>query len=104
MRSPNMKQSIVTLVSIAAIVSTVFAHGGNPHVMGTVTSIDEKTIEVKTEEGKTVSAHLTKETKYTKGDKAATRADVKVGMRAVLHLEGKGEHQTVHEVKLAADE
>jgi preprotein translocase subunit YajC len=103
MRSMNPKLIVVTVLSTLAFTALVLAHGGNPHVMGTVTAIDEHRIEIKTEEGKTVSAHLTKDTKYSKGDTAVTRADVKIGMRAVLHLEGKGEHQTVHEVKLAVE-
>ena len=94
---------VITLLSTVAFAAFVFAHGGNPHVMGTITAIDEHRIEVKTEDGKTVSVHLTKDTKYSKGDKTVTREDAKIGMRAVLHLEGKGERQTVHEVKLAPE-
>jgi len=90
----------VSLIASLAFATIVLAHGGNPDVMGTVTAIDEKQIEVKTSEGKIISVHLTKDTKYFKGDIPAVRADVKIGMRAVLHLEGKGEHSTVHEVQL----
>ena len=102
-RSMNPKLIVVTLLSALAFMALVLAHGGNPHVMGTVTAIDEHRIEVKTEAGKTVSALLTKDTEYFQGDTAVTRADVKIGMRAILHLEGKGEHQTVHEVKVAGE-
>ena len=102
-RSMNLKLTVITLLSTLAFTAMVLAHGGNPHVMGTVTAIDEHRIEVRTEDGKTVSAHLTKDTKYSKGDTTVARTDVKIGMRAVLHLEGKGEHQTVHEVKLSVE-
>ena len=91
---------LVSLIATLASATLSYAHGGKPDVMGTVIAVDEHQIEVKTPDGKTVSAHLTKETKYFKGDAPVTRADVKVGMRAVLHLEGKGEHLTVHQVDL----
>lgn len=92
---------IVTLILAIALAAPAHAHEGKPDVMGTVTAIDEHRIEVKTLEGKTVSVPLTKDTKYSKGDTPLARSDVKIGMRAVLHLEGKGEQLTVHEVKLA---
>ena len=101
---PSMHKAVAAvslIVAFAFAFATIAnAHGGNPDVMGTVTAIDEKQIEVKTSEGKIISVHLTKDTKYFKGDIPAVRADVKIGMRAVLHLEGKGEHLTVHEVQL----
>ena len=102
-RSKYPKLTVVILLSTFAFAAIVFAHGGYSHVMGTITAIDEHRIELKTQEGKTVSANLTKDTKYIKGGKAVTRAEAKIGVRAVLHLDGKGEHQTVHEVKLAAE-
>jgi len=95
--------ALLSMIAILTLSASAFAHGGNPHIMGTVTAIDEHQIEVKTTDGKTVSATLTKDTKYTKGKEPATRADVKVGMRAVLHLEGKGEPKTVHLVDLPSE-
>ena len=97
------RRLVLALIASVSLVSIVLAHGGNPHLMGTVTAIDVRQIEIKTADGKIVSAHLTKDTKYSKGDTPVTHADVKIGMRAVLHFEGKGVHQTVHEVKLAPD-
>src|SRR5262245_10043857 len=101
MKDP-MRKTLAGLSAIAILTLSVsaFAHGGNPHLMGIVTVIDESRIEVKTTDGKTVSALLTKDTKYTKGKEPATHSDVKVGMRTVLHVEGKGERMTVHQVDL----
>ena len=95
--------AVLSAIAVLTIPLAAFAHGVNPDVMGTITAIDEHRIEIKTPEGKTVSAHLTKDTKYTKGKEPATRSDAKVGMRTVLHVEGKGEHMTAHQVELPSE-
>ncbi len=41
-----------------------WAHGGNEHVMGTVTAIDASHLDVKTPQGSTVSIKLTDKTEY----------------------------------------
>lgn len=95
--------AVLSTITVLTLSASAFAHGGKPDVMGTVTAIDEHRIEVKTTEGKIVSAELTKETKYSKGKVPATHNDVKVGMRTVLHIKGSGEHMTVHQVELPSE-
>ena len=93
----------VPLIAALALATSARAHEGKPDVMGTVTAIAERRIEVKTPEGKIVSAHLTMNTKYTEGFTPVTRSDVKVGMRAVLHCEATGDELTVFEVRLPSE-
>jgi len=76
----------------------VLAHGGHPHVMGTVTAVAADHLEVKTKDGKAVSVPLAKTTRYSKGDQKATPADVHAGDRVVVHLGADG---AAEEVKLA---
>jgi len=97
-----MRKLSVLLVLIAFLghAPVADAHEGQPDVMGTVASIDERRIEVMTPEGGLVSADLTINTKYTQGFAPMTRSDVKVGMRVVLHYEALGDQRTVSEVKL----
>ncbi len=79
----------------------VMAHGGHVHrVMGTVTAIDSDRIEVETMDGERLSAHLSDDTKYFKGDVPATAADLQVGIRAVLFLADEDGNKTVREVRL----
>ena len=94
--------SSLLLLSLLAFVGSVEAHGGGAHVMGIVTTVDASHVEVKTEEGKIVTAHLTGETKYMKGTTPANAADLKAGLRVVLHLAGEGKDQWVREVHLPA--
>ena len=77
------------------------AHEGDDHtVMGTVTAVDANHIEVKTQEGKVVSARLDEKTTYFKGKTPAKIDDVKVGLRAVLKLTGEGKKLRARLVRL----
>lgn len=53
---------VVWFLMISAVPS--WGHGGNEHVMGTVTVIDATHLEVKTPQGATVSIKLTDKTEY----------------------------------------
>jgi len=61
-----MLNLIAVLVVLFSIVSSSpsWSHGGNEHVMGTVTAIDAAHLEVKTPQGATVSIKLTDKTEY----------------------------------------
>ncbi len=95
-----MKHVFAPILAIAMIlVSTaVLAHGGHPHVQGTVASISTDKIVVTTSAGPT-TVRLTDATKYYRGtdeSHPATAADVKTGMRVVVHLGGDGKAAEVH--------
>jgi|SRR5581483_5195987 len=75
-----------------------FAHGGREHVLGTVASIDEHTIVVRTKSGD-VSVPLAAATRYFHGSgtKHPARADeVRDGMRVVVHYGADGRAAEVH--------
>jgi hypothetical protein len=74
----------LTLLLILLASGLALAHGGG-HVMGTVTALTAERIDVKTKDGKTVSVPLTKTTKVLQGDEKATRKDVHIGSRVVVH-------------------
>ena len=90
----------LTVILLLRAFNSVQAHGSGHHVMGTVSAADSNHVEVKTTDGKVVSAKLDKETKYFRGKAPATLADVKVGMRIVLHLADDGDNPTVREARL----
>lgn len=61
------------------------AHEGHEHkVMGTVSAVDAKRVEVTDKDGKKVSVQLTPETKYEHGTMAAEASHVAVGQRVVV--------------------
>jgi len=93
--------ALVGLILALAVPAKVLAHEGHEHlVMGVVTAVNADHVAVKTKEGKVVSARLTNDTKYFKGEEPATLADVKEGLRAALRLVEEGKNLTAREVRL----
>ncbi len=97
-----MKKILGLALSISSLlVSTaLFAHGGQEHTMGTVSAIDAKHVEVKTQDGKTVSIQLTSDTKYVKGKTAAAFADVVVGTRVMVESKKDKDQLVATEVQI----
>lgn len=97
-----MRKSLSLALSLSALlVSTaLFAHGGHEHTMGTVSAIDAKHVEVKTQDGKTVSIQLSPDTKYVKGKTAAAFADVTVGTRVMVESKKDRDQLVAVEVQL----
>src|SRR5262245_18474476 len=97
-----MGKTLSVMLSIATLLvaATLFAHGGLVHTMGTVAAVDANHIEVKTQDGATVSIQLTGDTKYLKGKAPAKASDVSVGMRVMVESKKDREKLVAAEVKL----
>src|SRR5438093_1110738 len=97
-----MRKTLGLTVSIATFLfsTLLLAHGDLVHTMGTVTSIDAKHIEVKTQDGATVSIQLTADTKYLKGKAPAKPSDVAVGMRVMVESKKDNDKLVAAEVRL----
>ena len=80
----------------------VFAHGGETHILGTVTALDAQHVVVKTKEGQTLSIRVTQKTKYREGETAATGADLKVGDRVYVEAARDGDTLTASEIRFAS--
>jgi hypothetical protein len=80
-----------------------FAHGGMEHILGTVTAITDHSLSVKTREGATTTVGFDGETKFVKGDAAATIKDVQVGSRVVIHAHNHDGSLHAAEVKIGRD-
>ncbi len=97
------KITIVLTLALSLLTSGLaLAHEGRKHashLMGTVTAMTAKQIEIRTKDGKTVQVPLTAGTKYLQGTRKATKANVKKGMRVILELGAKG---VAEEVRLSA--
>jgi hypothetical protein len=77
-----------------------FAHGGMDHVMGTVTEVSDHSVSVKTNDGAVTTVEFDGETKFIKGDSAATVKDVQVGSRVVIHAHRHDNSLHAAEVKI----
>lgn len=95
-----MRELSLSLLLIL-VSNSLLAHGGKTHIMGTVTAVDARHVEVKTKEGKTVSILLNNDTKYHQGTAAAAFSDIQVGQRVVVDATGKGDTMTASEIHLA---
>ncbi|MBI4485371.1 MAG: hypothetical protein HY655_05115 [Acidobacteria bacterium] len=74
----------VALIAALVIPAAAWAHEGHSEkVMGTVASIQDNHVMVKTTAGKTVMVMLDAKTKITRGKTTLKAADVKVGDRVV---------------------
>lgn len=97
------KRTLALAVALSlALAGALRAHGGNTHVLGTVTAVDATHVEVKTKAGKTVTVKLTEATKFTKNGAAAAAKDMQVGQRVAVEAKPKGEALEASEVKLGA--
>jgi len=96
--------AVWTLLAAAALPVALLAHEGHEHVIGTVTAVDAKHIEVQ-HHGKKVSVNLTPETKYVKTDatQAAKPEDLKVGARVVIDAEAKDGNFTALQVRIGVE-
>jgi len=79
-----MVRYCVLAVALLCMTSTVFAHGTSQHVLGTVTAIDVKHIEVKTNKGAIVSIGLTKQTRFREKGHPKSTLTPAVGDRVVI--------------------
>ncbi len=95
-----MKRIFATLFALALMVSTAYAHNGMEHVMGTVTSVADNSITVKTADGKSKTIATNIDTKYSRMDAAISVKDIKVGDHVVIHATEKNEKLTAATVKV----
>jgi hypothetical protein len=97
-----MKRLLVTVAALSIALSGVaFAHGDQPHILGTVVSATDTAIVVKTTKGnRTVMVDAS--TKVMRGEKATALNEVKAGERVVIHPMTHEGHVMALEIDLAA--
>jgi hypothetical protein len=80
-----------TVITFLAAVPVALAHDGHIHtVMGTVTAVDQKHVEIKTPSGEILSIALNEKTTFVRAKKKIDPAELKVGKRVVIGI-GNGE-------------
>src|SRR6266498_5398564 len=92
---------VVTLVAaLAAAPATAHEKGGR--VMAVVESVTTERLVVKASDGHPVEFAVTKETRFSRGERPARADDVRVGDRVVVHGKRAGERLEAVSVKLGA--
>ena len=86
----NIASKVVTfLAAVIVVAGAAHAHGGKPHLLGTVVQLHESHLIVKDKAGAEHTVELTGATKLEKAGKAATRADLVAGVRVDVHFADK---------------
>lgn len=80
----------------------VWAHGSGQHVLGTVVAIDDKSVDVKTTKGGTVSVKLTAQTRFKQKGNAKSVERPSVGDRVVIEASKDDKVLTAIEVHYSA--
>ena len=96
---------LLALFALAGLVITsrlAQAHGGFEHVMGTVTSVSDNTVSVKTTDGRDVQVRLDAKTAFLRGAQAVSKADLKVNDRVVIDVTKQDGSLLAHQVKLGS--
>jgi hypothetical protein len=94
--------AILAIMVIALIPAIASAHGGEEHVVGTITKVSDSAVTVKTTAGKTEHVGLDAKTICTRGDQSIQKTDIHVGDRVVIHAEEVNEKLVAHTVEIGA--
>jgi hypothetical protein len=76
---------LIFVACISLVAAAALAHGGEEHVIGTVTKVAPDSITVETTANKPVTVAVALETKFIKAKTPAKIADLNVGDRVVIH-------------------
>jgi hypothetical protein len=96
----TVKRSFVLLAGALLFASLLFGHG-DP-ILGAVTDVKSDSFTIKDKDGKSVVIMVTKDTKYLMNKKAATKADLKVGVRVTIDaaMDDKMKMYHAHEIEI----
>jgi hypothetical protein len=95
--------ALTTILALALLPAILSAHGGEEHVIGTVTKVSDTSVTVKATTGKIVEVGFdAKMTTYARAKLPTQKSDVKVGDRIVIHAMEVNEKLVAHTVELGA--
>lgn len=95
--------ALVLALATLNITIPAVAHEGMEHITGTITSVGDNTLTVKTPKGKTVKVNVDAKTEYARGKAVAKMADLKEGDRVVVHAMEMNGSMVAHEVNIGAN-
>ncbi|HEY6344730.1 MAG TPA: hypothetical protein VIY49_24810 [Bryobacteraceae bacterium] len=95
--------ALAAILAVALLPTIASAHGGEEHVIGTVTKVSAASVTVKTTAGKTVDVGFDDaKTTYSRASQPIHKTDIKVGDRVVIHAEEVNEKLVAHTVEIGA--
>ena len=97
---PRTQVAILAVMSVALLTAIATAHGGEEHVMGTVTKVSDTAVTVKTTAGKAVEVGFDAKTTYQRAKQPIQKSDIKVGDRIVIHATEVKEKLVAHTVEI----
>lgn len=96
------KQALMMAAFLGLAASPVLAHGGGPHLKGTVSAIAPDQITVKDADGHESPARITPQTRFIRSKAVGKREDLQQGDRVVVHTSKKGDGLEAVEVRYGA--
>jgi hypothetical protein len=91
-----------SIVAVLMIAAPAFAHEGHIHkYMGTISSVHERQVTVKTTDGKQVTFTVGDKTEIVRGTTKAGTSDLTQGTRVVVEAEGGKEPMVAKLIRLA---
>jgi hypothetical protein len=100
----NLNRALIAGLMAAVFLfaaTPIFAHGGFDHVMGTVVSVANNVLTVKTAKGN-VDVKLDDKTELTKNGLKAQLGDLAPGSRVVVDIPEGSKDKVAHSVKIGA--
>lgn len=97
-----MKRIAFAIICALLVCAFAFAHGNMEHIMGTVSAMTDHSLSVKTQDGTVKTVEFDANTRFTKGEAAATIKDVHVGDRVAIHAHKNGDSLHAAEVKIGS--
>jgi hypothetical protein len=89
-------------IGLALLPAIATAHGGEEHVIGTVASISDTSVTVKTTAGKMVEVAFDANSTFARAKQPIQKGDIKVGDRVVIHAREVNEKLFAHTVEVGA--
>ncbi|HUP50144.1 MAG TPA: hypothetical protein VNA04_15270 [Thermoanaerobaculia bacterium] len=96
-----MKKRLALFAVLLAVTTAAWTHEGHVHhILGTVQEVEGNTAVVELRDGKRHTVEFTAKTRFTKGSKEASLADVRPGVRVSVDL--ADDSRTARSVKIGA--
>lgn len=92
--------AMIAILALALLPTIASAHGGEEHVIGTVTSISGTSVTVKTTAGKMIEVGFDAKTTFARVKQPIQKTDIKVGDRIVIHAVEVNEKLVAHTVEI----
>jgi hypothetical protein len=97
----KLRLNTIIISVLLACAPQAFAHGGFDHVTGTLVTVENSVLTVRTAKGD-VKVSLDAKTEITSNDKPAHAADLKPGLRVVVDVPEGSKTNIAHSVKIGA--